>query len=922
MDVFDLFAKISVDTSEYDKGLKSASERSEGFGSKLKSAFGTFAKVSGTALTAATGAVTAFGKSAVEAGMTFDSTMSQVGAISGATGVEFDSLRDKAIEMGSKTKFSASESAEAFTYMAMAGWKTGDMLNGIEGIMNLAAASGEDLALTSDIVTDALTAFGMSAEESGHFADILAVASSNANTNVSMMGDTFRYVAPVAGALGYSAEDTALAIGLMANSGIKASQAGTSLRSIITRLSTDAGASSKSLGALGVLTEKLGVEFYNADGSARNLNDVLTDARVVWSGLSEEQQISYAKTIAGQEAMSGWLAIMNAAPADIEKLTSSIRDADGAAEAMADTMMDNLAGDITYFKSALEGAQIVLSDQLTPTIREFVQFGTNAISTLSTAFQDGGLSGAMGALGVILSDGLNMVISKLPEMVDAGMQLLGALGMGLLNNLPAITTAAVQIILTLVQGFISALPYIAQGAVQIISQLAMGIGQALPTLIPAAVQAILTFLMGLTSPESLNSLINGALVLIQGLVIGIARALPLIVQSAGDIIANLINGLFDNGPKILEVGFQLLGELIKGLIMGLVQLPGALLKIGSALIGGIKDAVSGAWDWITGKNKDSLDTIETDIDDTWGRTQDSTQQAWGGMQTQVGSSMSTMVGLTNTGTQDISSSISAGWGNSLLSTQQSWPGMEQQVGGSMSSMVGLTNTGTGNIVSAFDEGWYNANISTEQGMGGILSTTDLLSGKAVTAVDTNFGKMEGTVVGNLNEAKAAAGRVDFSPIGVGAVDGMSEGAKSRAAKLANTMVGAAMDAFNAAKAALQVNSPSKRGEWLWQMVMDGSVLGVDKNAYKLADAMESASEGALEAFNVKSKDLDFGVFTPAPIDFSAYVKHYEPYDSNRQGREVSGQGNTTVNIYSPKAVDAVQAAREWKKTTQQLAMGF
>ena len=384
--------------------------------------------------------------------------------------------------------------------------------------------------------------------------------------------------------------------------------------------------------------------------------------------------------------------------------------------------------------------------------------------------------------------------------------------------------------------------------------------------------------MGLTSPESLNSLINGALVLIQGLVIGIARALPLIVQSAGDIIANLISGLADNAPHILEVGFQLLGELIKGLIMGLVQLPGALVKIGSALIDGIKNAVGGVWDWITGKNKDSLDTIETDIDDTWGRTQDSTQQAWGGMQTQVGSSMS--------------------------------------------SMVGLTNTGTGNIVSAFDEGWYNANISTEQGMGGILSTTDLLSGKAVTAVDTNFGKMEGTVVGNLNEAKAAAGRVDFSPIGVGAVDGMSEGAKSRAAKLANTMVGAAMDAFNAAKAALQVNSPSKRGEWLWQMVMDGSVLGVDKNAYKLADAMESASEGALEAFNVKSKDLDFGVFTPAPIDFSAYVKHYEPYDSNRQGREVSGQGNTTVNIYSPKAVDAVQAAREWKKTTQQLAMGF
>ena len=181
----------------------------------------------------ATAAVTALGVAAVKTASDFDSSMSQVAAVSGATGEDFDKLRAKAREMGAKTKFSASEAADAMNYMAMAGWKTSDMLDGIEGIMNLAAASGEDLATTSDIVTDALTAFGLTAKDSGHFADILAAASSNANTNVSMMGETFKYCAPIAGALGFSAEDTAEAIGLMANAGIKSSQAGTSLRTIM-----------------------------------------------------------------------------------------------------------------------------------------------------------------------------------------------------------------------------------------------------------------------------------------------------------------------------------------------------------------------------------------------------------------------------------------------------------------------------------------------------------------------------------------------------------------------------------------------------------------------------------------------------------------------------------------------------------------
>ena len=312
-----------------------------------------------------TGAVVGLGTAAVKTAADFDSAMSQVAAVSGATGADLEALRDKAREMGSKTKFSASEAAEAMNYMAMAGWKTSDMLSGIEGIMNLAAASGEDLATTSDIVTDALTAFGLSAADSGHFADILAAASSNANTNVSMMGETFKYCAPIAGALGFSAEDTAEAIGLMANAGIKSSQAGTSLRTVMNSLAGEVKICGAGIGEVTVATS-------NADGSMRDLSDILADCRVAFAGLSESEKAAAAETLVGKNAMSGFLALMNAAPADIEKLSGAIANCDGTAAGMAETMQDNLAGQLTILKSQLEELAISFGELLMPSIRMIV----------------------------------------------------------------------------------------------------------------------------------------------------------------------------------------------------------------------------------------------------------------------------------------------------------------------------------------------------------------------------------------------------------------------------------------------------------------------------------------------------------------------------------------------------------------------
>ena len=309
--------------------------------------------------------VVGLGTAAVKTAADFDSAMSKVAAVSGATGSDLEALRDKAREMGEKTKFSASEAAEAMNYMAMAGWKTEDMLSGIEGVMNLAAASGEDLATTSDIVTDALTAFGLSASDSGHFADILAAASSNANTNVSMMGETFKYCAPIAGALGFSAEDTAEAIGLMANAGIKGSQAGTALRTIMKNLSGDVTICGSAIGEVTVATT-------NADGSMRDLSDILADCRTAFSGLTESEKAQAAESLVGKNAMSGFLALMNAGEGDINKLSSAIDNCDGCAADMAETMNDNLAGQLQILKSQLEELAISFGELLMPAIRTIV----------------------------------------------------------------------------------------------------------------------------------------------------------------------------------------------------------------------------------------------------------------------------------------------------------------------------------------------------------------------------------------------------------------------------------------------------------------------------------------------------------------------------------------------------------------------
>lgn len=345
------------------------------YAAKAEKVGGTLTSVGQKLLPLST-SIAGLGVAAVKTTADFDSEMSKVSAISGATGTDLDKLRGKAREMGAKTKFSASEAAQGMQYMAMAGWKTQDMMDGLEGIMNLAAASGEDLASTSDIVTDALTAFGLSAKDSSHFSDILAAASSNANTNVSMMGETFKYAAPVLGSLGYTAEDAALAIGLMANAGIKSSQAGTSLRGAITNLA-------KPTDTVAAAMDKYGISLTDSSGKMLSLRELMEQLRQKLGGLSEAEQAQAAAALFGKNAMSGMLAIINGSDKDFEKLAGAIDNCDGSSEKMANTMNDNLQGQITILISQLQELAISFGEILMPKIRDIVTHIQNFVDKLN-----------------------------------------------------------------------------------------------------------------------------------------------------------------------------------------------------------------------------------------------------------------------------------------------------------------------------------------------------------------------------------------------------------------------------------------------------------------------------------------------------------------------------------------------------------
>lgn len=579
----------------------------------------------GKKLLPVTGVVTAAGTAAVKTAADFEASMSKVSAVSGATGADLDALSAKAREMGSKTKFSASEAAEAMNYMAMAGWKTEDMLSGIEGVMNLAAASGEDLAATSDIVTDALTAFGLTAKDSGHFADVLAAASSNANTNVSMMGETFKYCAPIAGSLGFSVEDTAEAIGLMANAGIKSTQAGTSLRTVMTSLSGDVKICGSAIGEVTVATA-------NADGSMRDLSDILADCRAAFAGLTESEKASAAESLVGKNAMSGFLALMDAGEGDINKLSGAINDCDGAAQKMADTMNDNLEGQFTILKSALEELAISFGQLLIPALRDVVQWLQGFVGFLNSlpegvkktivviALVAAALGPVLIIVGKVISSiGTTMtIIPKLAGVIGTVQKAFAALHVTMLANPIALIIAAIT---ALVAAFIylwntneefrkfwislwedvkRVAVEVWEGISQFMSQAWEAIRQTAVTVWNGMKQTITTVITGIR--DTVSRVWNSIKSTVTSVVNALKSAVGGAFTSMWNGIRSTVSGIYDT----IKSGFAQAVGYVTGLASRAFQW-------GSDLINGIVNGIRSAIGNVVGAVRDVANTIRSHL---------------------------------------------------------------------------------------------------------------------------------------------------------------------------------------------------------------------------------------------------------------------------------------------------------------------
>lgn len=526
---------IKIDTKIDTSGFKGGID-------KIKSIAQAGVSAVTATLAGITAALGAGATAAATVGSSFEAAMSKVSAISGATGDSLQSLTDKAKEMGAKTKFSASESASALQYMAMAGWDTESMLNGIDGIMNLAAADGLDLATTSDIVTDALTAFNLKASDSTHFADVLAKASSSANTNVSMLGESFKYVAPLAGTMGYSVEDVSLALGLMANASVKGSMAGTSLKTALSNLASPTEEMSN------VMTQ-YGISISDAEGNALPLIDVMKQLREKFSGLSETEQAATASTLFGKEAMSGMLAIINASDSDFDNLTQNINNADGAAKSMADTMQDNLQGQITILKSGLEGLGIEIYEGMSEPLQEAAVEAQNYVNRLTEAFKNGGLSEMIEEAGSIFGELAVKAAEAAPEMINAAVDFLQAFVDGIANNADKLAKSAVNIIQTLITSVIEHAPDLIKAAKVIVSELVDNLNKLLPKELQAPVKEAVNTIKKSFENGGLKKAIDS----VKNIVVNLGKAFTNVAKVVLPPLSKAVDLLADNSEVLLGV---------------------------------------------------------------------------------------------------------------------------------------------------------------------------------------------------------------------------------------------------------------------------------------------------------------------------------------------------------------------------------
>ena len=601
MNVFDLFAKLGLDSSEYESGLNNAESLGSRFGSGLRTA----TRITGAAIAGATTAVVGFAGTSVRAGAEFDSSMSQVAATMGTTVDQIENLRDFAQEMGSTTAFSATQAADALNYMALAGYDAETSMEMLPNVLNLAAAGGIDLARASDMITDAQSALGLELPETTAMVDQMARAASMSNTSVEQLGDAFLTIGATAANLQGGTNELATVLGVLADNGIKGAEGGTHLRNMILSLTNPTNTA-------GDVLDELGIHIYDTEGNMRSMVDIIYDLQQSMEGMTQAEQDAAVGAIFNRADMASVNALLSTEITRYDELSEAIGNSTGAASDMADTQLDNLAGDVTLFQSALEGAQIAISDALTPTLREFVQLGSEGLSSVTQGFQEGGLEGAMSALGEWLSEALTMIVEMTPDIIRAGMELLGALGRALIDNAPMITESVLEVAQLLVDSFSEAVngdgtTGFMDTTMEIIGMIGEFLVENAPTIMSSMTELVSQIISYITAPENQSMIFDLGLDLIEALADGLVQSAPAIINLIPELISNNILAIKNEFPRLLEAVGVLLGDLallvfdLVGGMMGMShdEIVSNIEAVGDFVSQSFSDFITGLTEWIS-----------------------------------------------------------------------------------------------------------------------------------------------------------------------------------------------------------------------------------------------------------------------------------------------------------------------------------
>lgn len=585
---YSITGDTKLDTSGFTKGVSSMTVAAGNLISDLTKTAAT--KLAGLA------------KSSVSVGMNFDASMSQVAATMGTTVDQIDNLTKVAKEMGSTTKFTATQAADALNYLALAGYDADKAAEVLPSVLNLAAAGGMDLAYASDLVTDAMASLNIEANKQNvdDFGNKLAMAASKANANVSQLGEAILTVGGTAANLKGGTTELTTALGLLANVGIKGAEGGTHLRNIILSLQSPTDEAAKKM-------QKLGLQVYDSQGKMRGLNDILSDLNSAMNGMTQGQKDSIINQLFNKTDLAAVNGLLAAQGEQWDTLAAQIDNADGAMGQMAETQIDNLQGAMTIMSSAFEGMQLAVYDELEPTLTEAVKWGTDCLTQLTTALSEGGPEAMLAAAGEIISDLAAGIAEQLPGLMTTGVEIITQLAQNLTDTMPAMLDTGAEVLAALAQGIINATPALLTSATEIIAEFMLYLG------------------------DHADEIMDTGMQLLESLVIGITDNLPQLITAAAALIAKWAAALIAHLPDILKCGAAMLTTLVDGIVCSLENLAEAALAcvaklvgvwdgsmdewghIGENIVSGLLNGIKGAWNSLTKWVSDGINGLVSGV---------------------------------------------------------------------------------------------------------------------------------------------------------------------------------------------------------------------------------------------------------------------------------------------------------------------